>query len=215
MKEIDILNNLTERYPSLKTCSTAIEQAFEMLVDCFSQGHKLLIAGNGGSSADAEHIAGELMKGFVKKRNISSELKKELIRCDSARGERLSQCLQQGFPVIALHNHQGLNTAFLNDVPNSSDLLFAEQVLNYGQTGDVLLCISTSGNSENIINAAVVAKSKKLKTICLTGISGGLLSKISDLTIFAPASKTFEIQELHLPIYHCLCLMIESHFFEN
>lgn len=215
MSEIDVLNNLIRRYPCLSPCTDDIKKAFELLSNCFESGHKLLIAGNGGSSADAEHIAGELMKGFESQRLIDSELKTKLINLDSKRGEKLAEKLQQGLPVIALHNHQSLNTAFLNDVTNGADLLFAQQVLVYGKTDDVLLCISTSGNSENIVNAAVVARAKGLKTICLTGMNGGLLSKMCNATIFAPASKTFEVQELHLPIYHCLCLMLEKHFFEK
>ena len=207
------LADLIERYPALKCCEASILEAFDVLVSSFKGGNKLLIAGNGGSSADAEHIAGELMKGFCKKRETSKEFASKLCEIDSKRGEELAKTLQEGFPVIVLSNHQGLNTAFINDVKNGGEYLFAQQLNVYGKKGDVFLAISTSGSSENILKAAVVAKAKGLKIISLTGAKNSELSSLADVSIKAPSEITHITQEYHLPIYHCLCLMIEEHFF--
>lgn len=205
---------LCERYPQLKECENSINEAFEVLKTSFENGGKLLIAGNGGSSADADHIVGELMKGFKNKRPINEKLKQKIVSLYPENGLLLAESLQQGLPAIALHNHQGMNTAFINDVKNGGSFTFAQQVLGYGNKGDILLGISTSGNAENIYNAAVVAKAKGITVIGLTGFSGGRLNSIADIMIKAPASETFVVQELHLPIYHCLCLMLEKYFFE-
>lgn len=204
---------LIERYSSLKECEKSIIDAYDVLEHCFGNGHKLLIAGNGGSSADAEHIAGELLKGFMLSRKCSNEFSNLLSAIDSIRGKELSQKLQGGLPTIALNNHPGLNTAFINDVPNGGEYVFAQQIYDYGKEGDVFLAISTSGNSNNILNATVVARALKMKIIGLTGRGGGELATISNVAIKAPSSETYMIQELHLPIYHCLCLMLEEHFF--
>lgn len=209
------IEDLINRYPTLKPCKNDIQKAFDALRDCFKSGHKLLVAGNGGSSADAEHIVGELMKGFKKKRNIDKSLANSLASLDKEVGALLSEKLEQGLPAIALHNHQSLNTAFMNDVHNGGDYLFAQQVLGYGNKGDVFLGISTSGNAQNIYNAAVTAKAKGLRVVALTGKSGGKLKEISDISIVAPEQETFIIQELHLPIYHALCLMLEDFFFKD
>ena len=208
------IEDLIKRYPNLDVCKNSIVQAFETLESCFANGHKLLIAGNGGSYADAEHIAGELMKSFIKKRVVSDSFKNRLVSIDEERGLELSTKLQQGLPTIVLGNHQGLNTAFINDVENGGLLLFAQQLFVYGQKDDVLLAISTSGNSTNVINACVVAKAKKMKTIGLTGQEGGLLKEYCDVVVKVPAEATHVIQEYHLPIYHCLCLMLEEVFFK-
>lgn len=204
------VDELIERYPTLCVCRTSILDAYEMLKECFATGHKLLIAGNGGSCADSEHIVGELMKGFKKRRHISKELSDSLIRVDQVRGQELSESLQWGFPCIALDSHQGLNTAFTNDVKNGGLMIFAQQLNVLGNNGDVFLGISTSGNSKNVMNAAVVAKAKGLNVIGLTGEKGGELVKIADVAIKAPSNETFMIQEYHLPIYHCLSLMLEE-----
>lgn len=204
------IDDLIERYPVLKTCKDNILNALGILIECFSSNHKLLIAGNGGSCCDAEHIVGELMKSFKKKRPISEELSNKLIAIDSDLGFELSKKLQASFPAIALNSHPGLNTAFTNDVDNGGLLTYAQQVNGYGQKGDVFLGISTSGNSKNIIYAAITAKAKGLKVISLTGKDGGKLAKQSDVSIIVPSDETFMIQELHLPIYHFLCLMIEE-----
>lgn len=206
------VDDLIKRYPALSVCRQSILDAYDILIDCFKTGHKLLICGNGGSCADSEHIVGELMKGFKKSRKIDSELSKKLIDIDPIKGEELSNKLQWGFPCIALDSHPGLNTAFSNDVDNGGLLTFAQQVNVLGNTGDVLLGISTSGNSKNVIYASITAKAKGMKIIGLTGSKGGNLSSISDVTIKAPADETFMVQEYHLPIYHCLCLMVEETF---
>lgn len=206
------VDDLIKRYPALSVCRQSILDAYDILIDCFNSGHKLLICGNGGSCSDSEHIVGELMKGFKKSRKIDSELSKKLIDIDPIKGEELSNKLQWGFPCIALDSHPGLNTAFSNDVDNGGLLTFAQQVNVLGNTGDVLLGISTSGNSKNVIYASITAKAKGMKIIGLTGSKGGNLSSISDVTIKAPADETFMVQEYHLPIYHCLCLMVEETF---
>ena len=209
-RHIDLL---IERYPVLKECEESLIKAYDILKECFASGHKLLIAGNGGSYADAEHIVGELMKSFKLQRKCSKEFADRLKSIDPVRGEELAEKLQGGLPAIALGGHQSLNTAFVNDVPNSGLFTFAQQVYCYGIEGDVFLGISTSGNSGNILNAAVVAKAIGLQVIGLTGINGGELANVSNVAIKVPSSETFIIQELHLPIYHCLCLLLEDEFF--
>ena len=208
------IDTLIRRYPILKDCQEDIRKAYKLLEDCFSTKHKLLVAGNGGSCADAEHIVGELMKGFKDKRQINNDLANKIRDIDSNNGALLSERLQQGLPTIALNNHQGLNTAIINDVIDGGELIYAQQILGYGEENDVFLAISTSGNSTNLYNACLVAKAKGLKTIALTGKDGGKLAKICDVSIVAPENETFMIQELHLPIYHTLCLMLENHFFK-
>ena len=209
------VDSLIARYPVLKDCKQDILDAYKILEECFASGHKLLIAGNGGSCADSEHIVGELMKGFKKKRPVNQEFANKLIAIDPIRGQELADKLQQGLPCIALDGHQGLNTAFTNDVDNGGLLTYAQQINGYGKEGDVFLGISTSGNSKNVMYAAVIAKAKGLKVIGLTGQKGGQLKDIADITIKAPSNETFMIQELHLPIYHCLCLMLEEKCFER
>lgn len=211
MDEYRYLDELIERYPVLLSVKEEIEKSYQLLSDCFSSGGKLLIAGNGGSCADAEHIVGELMKGFVKRRELPKELKEALRASDMERGEALSGKLQQALPAIALTGHNGLTTAFANDV--DADMAFAQQVLGYGKAGDVFLGITTSGNSSNVLYAAVTAKAKGMKVIGLTGRDGGAIREKSDACMIVPEQETFKIQELHLPVYHALCLMLEEHFF--
>lgn len=208
----EIEKQLIERYPLLATVEVQINDAYEAMYECFASGHKLLIAGNGGSAADADHIVGELMKGFIKKRPLSEELKKSLQNLDHIQGTELSRQLQQGLPAIALHNHQALNTAVLNDIDGT--VMYAQQVCGYGQSGDIFLGISTSGNSVDVYNAALIAKAKKMKVIGLLGKDGGKIKDISDVSIVVPEMETYKIQELHLPIYHALCLMLEKNFFK-
>ncbi len=202
-----------EKHPCLKECKESIEKSFAVLAECFEKGNKLLIAGNGGSCADSEHIVGELMKGFKLPRKCSEEFAEKLKSIDAVRGAELSEKLQGGLPAIALTNHQGVNTAFINDVENGGLLTYAQQVYGYGKEGDVLLGISTSGNSKNVMNAVVVAKAKGMKVLGLTGANGGELAKNADVAIKVPEKETYLIQELHLPVYHCLCLMLEEKFF--
>ncbi len=207
------LETLIKRYPALSVCEEEIETAYEIMEECFATGHKLLIAGNGGSCADGEHIVGELMKGFKLQRKCTEEFAKKLKSIDAERGAELAEKLQGGLPTIALDNHQALNTAYVNDVENGGLLTYAQQVYGYGKAGDVLLGISTSGNSKNVAYAAVVASAKGMKVIGLTGAKGGNLANAADVTIKVPETETYMIQELHLPVYHCLCLMLEERFF--
>lgn len=208
------IDDLIKRYPELAICKESIQKAYEVLVECFEKGHKLLIAGNGGSCADSEHIVGELMKGFKDSRRVPNELADKLIAVDPIRGKELAERLQMGLPAIALDGHQGLNTAFVNDVENGGLLTYAQQINGYGEEGDVFLGISTSGNSKNVMYGVVTAKAKGMKVIGLTGKDGGELAKNADVAIIAPSNETFMIQEYHLPIYHCLCLMLEEKFFK-
>jgi len=208
---MDYLQQLIERYPIFKTIRNDINHAYETIIDSFSRGGKLLIAGNGGSAADAEHIVGELMKSFVKKRRLPDAFIKEIEGYDPEIASYLIPRLQPGLPAIALSGHSSLNTACINDI--DGNIAFSEQVYGYGKPGDVFLGISTSGNSRNIFYAAATAKAKGLKTVALTGCDGGSLKTISDISIIVPGKETYKIQELHLPVYHCLCLMIEEYFF--
>lgn len=209
------VNDLIKRYPILDKCKEDIISAYNVLENCYTKKGKLLIAGNGGSCSDAEHIVGELMKGFKNERRLTAELTDKLISIDLNLGRELSEALQQALPAIALDGHQSLNTAFTNDVENGGLMIYSQQIMGYGYTDDVFLAISTSGNAKNLIYAAITAKAKGLKVIALTGKTGGVLKKLADVAIVVPCDETFMIQELHLPIYHLLCLMLENHFFNN
>ena len=213
MREMEYLEELTGRYPVLHAVKADVLAAYEMMRECYEHGGKVLIAGNGGSCADSEHIVGELMKGFVKKRPVSEEMKEALIAADPSRGERLAGRLQQGLAAIALTGPPGLSTAFLNDV--DGEMIYAQQITGFGKQGDVFLGITTSGNSENIMYAAVAARAKGMKVLGLTGRDGGRLKGICDAAVVVPENETYKIQELHLPIYHALCLMLEEHFFNQ
>ncbi|MDD4565840.1 MAG: SIS domain-containing protein [Eubacteriales bacterium] len=203
------LDKLLNNRPKLVANREDIVTSFNILSEAFSGGGKLLICGNGGSAADSDHIVGELMKGFLNKRPVADELAKKLDELD--RTGQLSQHLQQGLPAISLSAHSALSTAVCNDL--SSDLMFAQQVLGYGRAGDVLIGISTSGNSSNVLNAGIVAKALNLKTIGLTGENGGKMNELFDLVIKVPSNRTPDIQELHLPVYHTICAMLEEEFF--
>ena len=205
------LKTLLSRYPELAVCEHEIIVAYQMIETCFSSGRKLLAAGNGGSAADAEHIVGELMKGFKKPRRLSEAEQKALVDASPELGSILAEKLQGALPAIAVDGHFALTTAYMNDCEPL--LCFAQQVNSYGRQGDVLLAISTSGNSQNILYAASVAKAKGMKIIGLTGKKESALSGYADVCIRVPHTETYMIQELHLPVYHCLCLMLEEHFF--
>ncbi|MCQ2400342.1 MAG: SIS domain-containing protein [Lachnospiraceae bacterium] len=208
-----ILDNLTERYPVLNDIRDQIADAYEVMKDCYDHDGKLLIAGNGGSCADADHIVGELMKTFIKRRPVSKEFRAKLKEADPENGDTLADKLGMSLMALSLSNQQTLNTAFSNDV--DGDYIYAQQVLGYGRPGDVYLAISTSGNSRNILHAVPVAKALGIKVIGLTGRKGGKLKNEADVAILAPADETYKIQELHLPIYHALCLMLEDTYFEE
>lgn len=212
-KQQEIFEELFVRYPVLETNREDILKAYEVLEACYQKGGKLLVAGNGGSCADAEHIVGELMKGFKKHRPLSGELQKRLALENTEHGEKLARSLQGSLRAIALDGHPGLSTAFANDV--DADMIFAQQVCGYGDQGDVFLGISTSGNSKNVDYAVTIARAKGLSVIGLTGKDGGKLGKRADVAIIVPEPETFKIQELHLPIYHALCLMLEEGFFDE
>lgn len=205
------LDLLIERYPVLQSCKKDILNAYYLLEEAYGTGHKLLAAGNGGSAADSEHIAGELMKGFKLSRKPDDNFKKRLLEEDEELGSVLAINLQGALPVIALDGHFALSTAYMNDCEPL--LCFAQQVNGYGKQGDVFLGISTSGNSKNILYAAVTAHAKGLKVIGLTGERNSKLSDIADICIKVPQTETYMIQELHLPVYHCLCLMLEERFY--
>ena len=205
------LDLLLERYPKLENCKNDIEKAYLILEECYLNDHKLLIAGNGGSAADSEHIAGELMKRFKIPRPVPESFAEKLKSIDSVRGETLAMNLERGLMTIPLVAHEALTTAYINDVDGLG--VFAQQLYGFGRQGDAFLGISTSGNSQNIMNAAVVARALDIKVIGLTGADGGKLAQVSDVIIRVPETETYMIQELHLPIYHCLCLMLEHRFF--
>ena len=207
-KHIDLL---MDRYPVLNPCREDIVKAYELLEECYENDHKLLIAGNGGSAADAEHIAGELMKHFKIMRPVPDDFAKKLKEIDPQRGENLAHNLERGLMAIPLVAHEALTTAYMNDVDALG--VFAQQLYGFGRENDVFLGISTSGNSKNIMSATVVARAMGIKVIGLTGESGGELAKVADVAICVPSNETYMIQELHLPVYHCLCLMLEDRFF--
>ena len=207
-KHVDLL---ISRYPVLGVIRQEIIDGYCLLEETYKNGGKLLIAGNGGSAADAEHITGELMKRFKLPRPVSTEFAEKLKMADSVRGAELSNNLERTLMAIPLTCHEALTTAYINDVDGLGT--FAQQLFGYGVEGDVFLGISTSGNSENIINATVVARAAGIKVLGLTGANGGELAKIADVVVKVPETETYMIQELHLPIYHCWCLMLEDKFF--
>lgn len=202
---------LVKRYPALNEIKQSIIDAYFIMEECYEKDGKLLIAGNGGSAADSEHIAGELMKRFKIPRPISKEFSAKLKSIDPVRGETLAKNLECSLMAIPLVAHEALTTAYINDVDGLT--VFAQQLYGYGRLGDVFLGISTSGNSKNIMNAAVVARALGIKVIGLTGANGGELATVADVTVKAPEIETYMVQEYHLPIYHCLCLMVEDRFF--
>ena len=213
MKEnMQYIDELVQRYPALEICRNDIYNAYEIMVECYQNKGKLLVAGNGGSASDSEHIVGELMKSFVLARKLDKDYADKLTEIDAEMGAELADKLQGALPAIALDGHIALSTAYLNDVDPL--LGFAQQVSGYGVEGDVFLGITTSGNSKNVLYANTVAKAKGMKTIALTGKDGGKIKDMVDVAVVVPEDETYKIQELHLPVYHCLCLMLENSFFE-
>lgn len=208
IKHVDLL---IERYPILEACKQQIIDGYLIMEDSYTHGGKLLIAGNGGSAADSEHIAGELMKRFKAPRPVSAEFAEKLKEVDAERGEALAKNLECGLMAIPLVAHEALTTAYINDVDGLG--VFAQQLFGYGREGDVFLGISTSGNSKNVMNATVVARASGIKVIGLTGAKGGELADVADVAVKVPETETYMIQELHLPVYHCWCLMLEDRFF--
>lgn len=206
--ELDVL---VRRYPLLKECRSSILETYQILANSFRAGGKLLIAGNGGSASDAEHIAGELMKGFRSERKLDTESLNRLKLVDNEMGSFLGEKLQGALPTLVIGNHFALSTAYMNDC--EPVLSFAQQVYGHGQPGDTLLCISTSGKSENILYSAVVARALDMKVIGLTGMPESKLTSMCDVCIRVPETETYMVQELHMPVYHCLAMMLEETFF--
>jgi len=206
-----MLNELLTRYPQLSECAGTLEKAAAALVNCYRNGGKLLLCGNGGSCADCDHIVGELMKGFLKKRPLTTERKAKMTSLSPLLEEETLRKLQGGLPAISLPSITALNSAFCNDV--DPELIYAQSVMAMGKTGDVLIAMSTSGNAKNVFAAAMVAKGLGLTVIGLTGKGGGKLSEIADICIRVPETETFKVQELHLPVYHYLCAATEEEFF--
>lgn len=207
-KHIDLL---ITRYPVLESCRCDLINAYLIMEETYSKGGKLLIAGNGGSAADSEHIAGELMKRFKAPRPVPEGFAEKLATIDPKRGPVLAKNLECGLMAIPLVAHEALTTAYINDVDGRG--VFAQQLYGYGRKGDAFLGISTSGNSKNVMNATVVARALGIKVIGLTGVKGGELASVADVAVKVPETETYMIQELHLPVYHCWCLMLEDHFF--
>ncbi len=207
------INTLINRYPVLEAAKDDIIEAYGVMKECYEHDGKLLIAGNGGSAADSEHIAGELMKRFQAPRPVPQEFAEKLKGIDPVRGENLAQNLERALMAIPLVAHEAMTTAYINDVDGLG--VFAQQLYGFGRPGDVFLGISTSGNSKNVMAATVVARALGIKVVGLTGAKGGELAKVADVCVKAPSDETYMIQELHLPIYHCWCLMLEDTFFRE
>lgn len=205
-----IIQDLGNRYPALKDIENNLADAIAMTIDAYQKGTKLLVCGNGGSAADALHIVGELMKAFVLPRKLPEAMQQK-IQANSTMGDYICANLQGALPAISLVNEVSLQTAYANDM--APDLDFAQQVYGYGNQGDVLFAISTSGNSKNVIYACEVAKAKGVKVIGLTGATGGKMKNLCDVLINVPEKETYKIQEFHLPVYHTLCLALENEFF--
>lgn len=206
----NIGNELIQRYPALAAAKEDVFAAFETLKTCYEKGGRVYLCGNGGSAADCEHIVGELVKSFKKKRPIANALSANL-KGEGELGEELIKDLEGGLPAISLCGHTPLTLAFLND--KNPMLTFAQQLSVMGKAGDVLLTLSTSGNSKNCVYAAIVARALQMKTVFLGGGTGGKLKELADVSVIAPERETYKVQEYHLPIYHCLCAMLEEEFF--
>lgn len=211
MKGEYILTELLNRYSILQPLKEQVAAAAELIIETYKNGGKVLVCGNGGSCSDADHIVGELMKSFEGRRPLAKELQDELVSLSPETGKMLAEKLQQGLPAISLTVHQSLITAIANDI--SGEVIYAQQVVGWGNKGDVLIGLSTSGNSQNVIDAMIVARAKGLKTIGMTGETGGKMREWSDVLINVPQHRTAYVQELHLPVYHALCMLVEIEFF--
>ncbi len=205
------VDRLVERHPRLAGAAGDVLEAYRAMEGCFQGGGKLLVAGNGGSAADSEHIVGELMKSFRLRRPLDPAYGRKLLEADPERGPYLAGKLEGALPAIPLTGLEALSTAYANDVDGA--LTYAQQLYGYGRPGDVFLGITTSGNSRNVLDAAVVARASGLKVVALTGRDGGRISRLADVTVRVPEDETYLVQELHLPIYHCWCMMLEERFF--
>lgn len=205
------VDDLGRRLPILEPCLPLLESAIELVAVCLRGGGKILVCGNGGSAADSEHLVADLMKGFMHPRPIPASDRERLRAIAGQRGDEISAHLQGAFASIALASQGALTTAIANDV--RFDMVFAQQVHGLGREGDVLLAISTTGNSPSVVNAAHVARLRGMGVVALTGRDGGEVAALADIAIRVPADRVFEIQELHLPVYHALALALEQTFF--
>lgn len=208
-----MLELLIKRYPALSECKESIKTATDLIISCYEKGGKLLLCGNGGSCADCDHIVGELMKGFLKRRPLGENEKAEMKKASPCLDDELLYKLQSGLPAISLPSLAALNSAFCNDV--DPELIYAQSTLALGKRGDVLIAMSTSGNSKNVCAAVKVAKGIGMTVIGFSGRSGGKLNELCDVCIRVPEDETFKIQEYHLPVYHTICAEVEDHFFKN
>ncbi len=208
-----MIEKLVEKYPDLQSCAPDIQRAFELLARTYASDGKVLVCGNGGSAADSEHIVGELMKGYRLTRPVPEPVRRKLIQAFPHHGAYLADHLQGALPTLSLVSQTSLLTAYANDV--APDMAFAQQVYGYGKTGDALIGISTSGHSENVLNALQVARALALTTIGFTGKPGGTMPEVCDVTICVPRDLTADIQERHLAIYHALCAWLEEEFFKT
>lgn len=209
----ELLIELFTRYPQLKPCEDSVRATFDAMVSCYRSGGKLLVAGNGGSAADSEHIIGELQKSFLFYRRLDETLYANLCNMFGEDGQRLADTLEGSYPAVTLTSMPAISTAFANDVNAAAS--FAQMLSAIGRKGDLFWGISTSGNSENIRLALMTARAKGIRSILLTGESGGKCSSLADIVICVPEAVTFKIQELHLPVYHALCAMVEAELFEE
>ncbi len=203
----ETLTALGARYPGLQACLPAMQKAAQLLIHCFTQGGRLYLCGNGGSAADADHIVGELMKGFLKRRPLTPEQRAAFAPEEAA----LADGLMQGLPAISLHSQTAWMTAFMND--EDPALVYAQAVYCLGRPGDVLMAISTSGNSDNVVAAARAARARGMAVLTLTGQCPCALDPLSTIALHVQARETYRVQELHLPLYHWLCATVEEHFF--
>jgi D-sedoheptulose 7-phosphate isomerase len=208
---MELLQQFFNRHKELAYLEEHVIQAVHVISKAFRNGNKLLLCGNGGSSADADHIVGELMKGFEIKRPLHPSLKAMLNEQFGQRGATLASVLQQGLPAISLSAHTALLTAVSNDL--GGEYIFAQQVAGYAKANDVLWAISTSGNSSNVVNALIVAKAAGLTTIGMTGEKGGEINKFCDVLLNVAGTATAGVQELHLPLYHLICRLVEKEMF--
>lgn len=204
------MNSLFENYPQLEECRFSIEAARDLLIETYKKDGKVLVCGNGGSCADSEHIVGELMKGFMLKRPVGIAFTEQLKKQGFTDAEYIATHLQGALPALSLPSQGAVLSAFANDV--AADMVYAQMVYGYGMDQDILIGLSTSGNSKNVVYAAKVAKAKRMKTVALTGAMDSQLSKICDVVIQVPETETYKIQELHLPVYHYLCAEVEKAF---
>ena len=213
MKNDKILEQLCERYPSLSGLKTTIGEAAGVIIECYTRGGKLLVCGNGGSCADADHFAAELMKSFESRRPLEESLKERLTEISGSRGGILAEKLEHALPAISLASNTALSTAISNDIDPS--LVFAQQVIGYGNEGDLLIGISTSGNSQNVVDACITALALNMNVIGITGETGGKMKHHCDILINVPETRTARVQELHLPVLHAVCLIVENYFYSR